>query len=188
MSNRRTCAEIDAVYDYALDTLTAAERARVEAHLQGCAVCSAELAGLQPLVAGFDAWPTDVLRPSSAVWERLAERVGIAPADRTPSAEPWREPEWAEAAPGIFCKLLTRNPSTEQVTMLVRLLPNTAYPPHTHAGIEELWLLDGELWIEDRLLYAGDYNRGEPGTSDARVFSETGCTCVLITSARDILR
>lgn len=71
--------------------------------------------------------------------------------------------------------------------MLVRLLPNTDYPPHTHAGLEELWLLDGELWIDDRKLFPGQYNRAEAGTGDKRVWSETGCTCVLITSTQDAL-
>lgn len=42
--------------------------------------------------------------------------------------------------------------------------------------------------IDDRKLHPGDYNRGEPGTSDGRVWSETGCTCVLVTSFHDILR
>jgi anti-sigma factor ChrR (cupin superfamily) len=72
--------------------------------------------------------------------------------------------------------------------MLVRLVPGGEYPPHMHAGVEELHLLDGELWIDERKLYPGDYNRAEPGTGDKRVWSETGCTCVLITSAKDILR
>jgi anti-sigma factor ChrR (cupin superfamily) len=71
--------------------------------------------------------------------------------------------------------------------MLVRLTPGTAYPPHVHAGVEELHLLHGELWIDSRKLYPGDYNRGEPGAADNRVWSETGCTCVLITSTRDTL-
>ena len=75
-----------------------------------------------------------------------------------------------------------------RVSMLVRLLPGVDYPPHTHAGLEELFLLDGELWIDDRKLYAGDYNRAEAGSSDKRVWSETGCTCVLITSTQDVLR
>ena len=30
--------------------------------------------------------------------------------------------------------------------------------------------------------------QAEPGTGDKRVWSETGCTCVLITSTKDILR
>jgi hypothetical protein len=72
--------------------------------------------------------------------------------------------------------------------MLVRLAPGSCYPPHTHAGVEELHLLDGELWIDDRKLYPGAYNRAEPGTGDERVWSETGCTCVLITSTLDKLR
>jgi hypothetical protein len=54
-------------------------------------------------------------------------------------------------------------------------------------GVEELHLLDGELWIEDRKLVPGDYNYGPPGHTDVRVWSETGCTCVLITSTRDTL-
>jgi len=57
----------------------------------------------------------------------------------------------------------------------------------THAGLEELHLLEGELWIDERKLYPGDYNRAEPGTGDKRVWSETGCTCVLITSTKDVL-
>jgi len=73
------------------------------------------------------------------------------------------------------------------VTMLVRLAPGVDYPPHIHAGTEELHLLDGELWIDDRKLYPGDYNRAEAGSSDRRVWSETGCTCVLTTSTRDTL-
>ena len=62
------------------------------------------------------------------------------------------------------------------------------YPAHTHAGVEELHLLDGELWIDGRKLLPGDYNYGAPGTSDERVWSETGCTCVLVTSTKDVLR
>jgi hypothetical protein len=46
---------------------------------------------------------------------------------------------------------------------------------------------EGELWINERKLHPGDYNRAEPGTGDSRVWSETGCTCVLITSAKDVL-
>ena len=72
--------------------------------------------------------------------------------------------------------------------MLVRLAPGAEYPPHRHAGIEELYLLHGELTIDDKKLYPGDYNRGEPGTADQRIWSETGCTCVLLTSTRDVLR
>jgi len=71
--------------------------------------------------------------------------------------------------------------------MLVRLAPGASYPAHTHAGTEELHLLGGELWIDDKKLFPGDYNYGAPGAGDERVWSETGCTCVLVTSTKDLL-
>jgi len=73
------------------------------------------------------------------------------------------------------------------VSMLLRLAPCASYPAHEHAGLEELYLLDGELWIDERKLRPGDYYCGVPGTTDERVWSETGCTCVLITSSQDVL-
>ena len=83
--------------------------------------------------------------------------------------------------------MLDSDPERDRVSLLVRLAPGVDYPPHTHAGLEELHLLSGELWIDDRKLYPGDYNRAEAGTADQRVWSETGCTCVLITSPSDVL-
>jgi hypothetical protein len=53
--------------------------------------------------------------------------------------------------------------------------------------VEELHLLHGELMIGDKKLYPGDYNRAEADTVDHRVWSETGCTCVLLTSTKDVL-
>jgi anti-sigma factor ChrR (cupin superfamily) len=98
------------------------------------------------------------------------------------------EPPWEDVAPGIQCKLLATDTERSRVSMLVRLAAGTEYPPHTHAGLEQLHLLHGELWINARKLHAGDYNRAEPDTSDERVWSETGCTCVLMTSTQDVLR
>ena len=131
----------------------------------------------------------DVLSPSASLQERLALRIaadtGMAPV--VPPATRWSEPAWEQVAPGIECKILARDEQNHRVSMLVRLAPGGEYPPHTHAGVEELHLLDGELWIDDRKLFPGDYNRAEPGTGDKRVWSETGCTCVLVTSTRDKL-
>src|SRR5690606_26229509 len=113
-------------------------------------------------------------------------KTGESPQAATPPR--WSEPEWEQVAPGIECKLLATDTERRRVSMLVRLAPDASYPPHTHAGVEELHLLDGELWIDDRKLRPGDYNYGAPGASDQRVWSETGCTCVLITSTEDTLR
>lgn len=145
---------------------------------------------LRPLIDSFISWPTDMLRPSASLGRRLAQRIAAETGRKPvlPGPQRWTEPEWEEVAPGISCKLLATDTERGRVSMLVRLAPGADYPPHRHAGVEELHLLDGELMIDDRKLYPGDYNRAEPGSTDSRVWSETGCTCVLITSTRDELR
>lgn len=174
---------------YALEVLPAGERPAAESHIASCPDCQREMEGLRPVIDRFVSWPTDVLRPTASLQERLALRIakdtGKGPV--APPAPQWAEPEWEQVAPGIECKLLATDTERERVSMLVRLAPGASYPPHTHAGEEELHLLDGELWIDERKLLPGDYNYARPGTGDKLVWSETGCTCVLMTSTKDIL-
>ena len=160
-----------------------------KSHIATCAQCRQELQTLRPIVDSFAAWPIEVLRPPASIWDRLLERID-SQTSKNPqpaSRHDWLEPDWEEVAPGISCKLLATNAEQDRVSMLVRLAPGVEYPPHTHAGVEELHLLHGELWIDDRKLYSGDYNRAERGSADKRVWSETGCTCLLITSPSDAL-
>jgi anti-sigma factor ChrR (cupin superfamily) len=183
------CRESERVGAYAMRALPSAEVAEIEAHVAECAHCRRELGALRRVVATFAAWPADTMSPKASLRERLAQRIGedTGKAPVLPPPTQWSEPEWEEVAPGIFCKILASDGERHRVSMLVRLLPNVEYPPHTHAGVEELHLLEGELWIDDRKLYPGDYNRAQAPTGDKRVWSETGCTCVLITSALDVL-
>jgi len=148
-----------------------------------------ELEALEPIAAALAAWPSEVLNPSPKLWDRVAEKIsGEAGPQLIQPAREWTEPAWESPAPGIWCKLLATDTQRDRVSMLVRLEPGVAYPPHRHAGIEELHLLQGELWINDRKLIPGDFSYATPGTADVRVWSETGCTCVLITSPSDELR
>jgi RNA polymerase sigma factor (sigma-70 family) len=136
------------------------------------------------------AFDADVLTPTTPLWGEVAKRVLMDHGLRLDAAVPvhGEESPWREVGGGIECKLLAIEGQHDRVSMLVRLAPGAEYPAHTHADTEELHLLDGELAIDDRKLYPGDYNRAEAGSSDARVASETGCTCVLVTSLRDLLR
>ena len=187
--DNNTCNQLARVSEYVMRALPPDEIAGVEAHIASCLHCRKELETLRPVAENFAFWPTNVLRPSASLQERLAKRIAAETGETLVPvpARQWDEPAWEEVATGIFCKLLATDTERHRVSMLVRLLPGVDYPPHTHAGLEELWLLDGELWINDRKLYPGDYNRAEPGSGDKRVWSETGCTCVLVTSTRDIL-
>jgi hypothetical protein len=173
---------------YLLLALPPSERREAETTMAGCAECRDELEALRPVLGAFVSWPRDVLRPPAPLWERLARRIGAETGTEL-SADSASVPEsdWEDAAPGISYKILARDTENKRVSLMVRLAPGAAYPPHRHGGVEELYLLDGELWIDSRKLYPGDYNRAESGTGDQHVWSETGCTCVLLTSTEDIL-
>jgi anti-sigma factor ChrR (cupin superfamily) len=183
-----SCIYAEQVYGFVVGALSASDAAQFMPHLGECPSCRSEVEALRPIMASFVHWPSDVLRPSASLWERLSARLEGAASEPIVSLPASRRFEWKEVAAGISCKLLATDLANDRVSMLVRLAPDTAYPPHMHSGVEELHLLHGELWIDDRKLYPGDYSRAEPGTSDARVWSETGCTCVLITSPSDQLR
>ena len=181
------CARADEVCLYALSALPDREASDLKSHIASCEWCRKELATLRPVVDSFVAWPTALLRPSASSWDQLITRIGAETGGNpsTSPSTPWVEPEWEDVAPGISCKILSSDSPRDRVSMLVRLAPGTEYPPHSHAGTEELHLLEGELWINDRKLYPGDYNSAVVGTADKRVWSETGCTCLLITSPSD---
>jgi quercetin dioxygenase-like cupin family protein len=184
------CEGTDPAYAYALQARPASELPEIRAHIASCPACERELESLRPLVHRFVSWPTDLLRPTTSLQAGLALRIAKEtgqPAMRPPPPR-WAEPQWEEVASGIECKLLATDAKRHRVSMLVRLAPGARYPAHTHAGAEELHLLDGELWIDARKLVPGEYNYGAPGTGDERVWSETGCTCLLVTSTTDILR
>jgi anti-sigma factor ChrR (cupin superfamily) len=187
--DQQRCNQVELVSLYAVHALPANEMPVVEAHIGECSDCRQAMEALRPVIDSLVFWPIDVLRPSDSLWARLSNRIAAETGGDPvlPAGQRWSEPEWEEVAPGITCKLLATDTEQDRVSMLVRLAPGVDYPPHTHAAVEELHLLHGELWINDRKLYPGDYNRAEPGTADKRVWSETGCTCVLITSARDVI-
>ena len=179
---------LERVVLYALGALPKEEISVFEGHLAACPECLSEIKTLRPTVDSFSSWPTDVLRPVS-LWTRLSERIAEE-SETGPIAQHARvlaEPDWREAAAGIFCKILAVDRESNRVTMLVRLAPGTDYPPHRHSGVEELHLLHGELMVNDKKLNAGDFIRAEAGSVDYRVWSDTGCTCLLITSTRDAI-
>src|SRR5688572_13446828 len=156
--HRNRCDQSEATCAYAAQALAASEVAAAEAHIASCQDCRRELESLRPVVDSFVSWPTDVLRPPGSLQGRLALRIAEETGKQPvpPPARQWSEPEWEQVASGIECKLLATDTERHRVSMLVRLAPGGSYPAHTHSGPEELHLLDGELWIDERKLLPGD--------------------------------
>jgi hypothetical protein len=186
------CIERDLLEEFALATPSEATTSTLAEHLKRCESCTAELERIRSTVDALSEWPGEELRPATSLWNRLAQRIGTggwSAAEEELALPPqWPEIEWEQPAPGVYCKVLSTDAEQHRVSLIVRLDPGAEYPPHTHAGVEELHLLDGELWIDDLKLFPGAYHRSEPGTADKRVWSQTGCSCVLVTSSDDLFR
>jgi quercetin dioxygenase-like cupin family protein len=180
---------LDRLFLFVLQALPLRELASVEAQISSCEDCRQEIDTLRPVVRSFVGWSTDVLRPAESLWSRLAKRIASEAGTQpfVPRLDAPVQPPWEEAAPGIHVKILARNTENDSVSMLVRLDPGTDYPGHRHAGIEELHLLHGILKVDERTLYPGDFIHSDAGSVDHRVWSDTGCTCFLLTSTEDAL-
>ena len=180
---------LDLLFLFVLQALSPREMASVESQISSCEECRQEIETLRPIVRSFVGWPTDLLRPAESLWGRLARRIASEQGTQpfVPPLDAPVKPDWEEAAPGIHVKLLASDAENDTLSMLVRLDPGTDYPGHRHASIEELILLHGILKVDDRTLYPGDFISSEAGSVDHRVWSETGCTCFLLTSTEDIL-
>jgi anti-sigma factor RsiW len=96
--NKDRCEQSEVTSAYALQALPANEVAAAEAHIVSCPDCRRELESLRPVVDRFVFWPTDVLRPTTALQARLARRIaeGTGKEPMPPPARQWSEPEWEE--------------------------------------------------------------------------------------------
>lgn len=85
---------------------------------------------------------------------------------------------------GIDVKRLATDPARRSVTMLVRMGPGTAYPRHRHGGLEECFVLSGELQVGERTLRAGDYQLSQENSVHPVQSTREGCL-LYITSSQD---
>lgn len=185
---------------YSLGALTEEEKAVYEAHLgAGCAICASEVASFRK-VTGTIGMGLDPVSPRAELRERLMNAIvrTLQPHDRQAPgviydkdgvliARPL-EMDWQAAElSGIFQKVLFNDTARGFSTSMVRMTPGTHYPRHKHAGVEELYLLEGDLCVGDVAMRAGDYCRGEAGSIHEEIVTRTGCLFVVTSSHQDQL-
>jgi hypothetical protein len=68
---------------------------------------------------------------------------------------------------------------------LLRAEPGMQYPPHTHGGTEEIYMLSGDLVLEGVRYEAGDYIRSASQSQHSPAHSVTGCTFFFRSSLDD---
>jgi anti-sigma factor ChrR (cupin superfamily) len=71
--------------------------------------------------------------------------------------------------------------------MPVRMEPGTSYPRHRHKGVEEGYVLEGDLHVGDEAMKAGDCQRAETESIHAVQSTESGCLLRIVSSTVDEL-
>ena len=107
------------------------------------------------------------------VWARIRERVGsLAPAGTTTSRAD--EAEWIALSPLVRIRRLRVDAGAGTQTILVRAEPGGRIPRHRHTQDEEFIVLEGECYIGNHHLRAGDAHFASAGSWHDDITTKTG--------------
>ncbi|WP_161599962.1 cupin domain-containing protein [Pseudomonas sp. MPC6] len=88
------------------------------------------------------------------------------------------------AAEGFWIKPLFEDAERGEKTLLMKVDPGAHVPSHTHAGeLEQLFVLQGSFFDQDRTLQVGDYCCRAPGAAHS-AGSEHGAILMVIYTRR----
>jgi quercetin dioxygenase-like cupin family protein len=186
--NPETGAVHELVSLYALNALDGSEKEIFEEHLQqGCPACEVDLRDFMFVARAIGRSASE--EPPTRVRERLHSQLSLSP--QVPGIVMRQggllisrsaELSWQILAPGITYKCLYEDTVRKYNTFLVRMEPGSRYHSHHHSDIEELLVLSGELHIEGRAMYTGDYCRAESGTIHGETYTNSGSVFLLLAS------
>lgn len=110
------------------------------------------------------------MRPErrQALRERVIHTVREAGMQTIPSTGG----EWKQLTPLVQMKLLSAFDGAH--SFLLRLAPGAVVPAHRHPADEECIVLEGEAWLGDIRVCAGDYHIARQGTKHGAVTSQKG--------------
>ncbi len=130
------------------------------------------------------------VEPSPGLRARVLAHVAAAPSEAARGLgfilkhEGW-QPHPVVA--GIRFKQLALDEARGVATLLLDVAPGTLYPAHHHRGAEECYVVSGEVIAGGRRLTAGDFHHADAHSDHRPLYSETGCTVLLVVDARDYL-
>ena len=182
---------------YALGEFAPDDKSSFEQHLNGgCVECRTALRELGDVMADLATGVS--MAPPPALRERLLKVV----AENYATSEPGRDgvllrkagllimrsdelPWVAAPVPGILSKSLFVDEHRKYSTSLVRIEPRAVYPSHRHNDIEEVFLLEGDFFIDGVRMVPGDCCRSEPGSVHGQSTTESGALLLVLASQQD---
>lgn len=182
---------------YALNVLEEQESRLVEEQIAQCPDLAAELAEFQTAVAAIP-YSSPPVTMAEDLKDRLFQRLGL----ETPSEEPAtvtrsrpmiiphiavksQDIVWQpHPVPGVAIATLHVDPVNREMVGLLKAAAGVHYPLHRHAGVEEIFMVEGDLVIGEEVYSSGDYIRSSPGSVHAPE-TRGGCMFFFRTSLDD---
>lgn len=81
---------------------------------------------------------------------------------------------------GVKLRTLMADRKANRRTIMLDMAPGAVLPDHSHAGIEEVFMISGDLLIAGTVLRTGDYIRVERDADHGVPRTEGGCVCIVI--------
>ena len=81
---------------------------------------------------------------------------------------------------GVRFRTLCSDRKANRRTIVLQMDPGTELPDHDHAGMEEVYVISGDLSIGNEGLGAGDYFRIGAGAEHGTPRTTGGCTCIIV--------
>lgn len=168
---------------YAIGAMPSVEAENYAAHLGECAVCNSEVREFEAVAAELG--ETCAIAPPAALKAQLMDRTA-APARKLAPVIDFvlrgEDGDWTPVphSTGVYRRRLFLHPTTGDETVLVRMDPGGKFPAHPHLGVEQLYVISGELTFDDHTLYAGDYEAASAGHHHAAATTKTGCMILVV--------
>ncbi len=89
------------------------------------------------------------------------------------------EGEWDQLSDKIWKKILFSDSRTGESMYLLRCAAGAVLPSHKHDHDEHIFVIEGEFWVGDLLVKAGDFHMARAGTTHAEHRSQTGCLVLM---------
>lgn len=178
---------------YVLNALDEETQARVAGEYAHSPAFQAAVAELEATVAMM-AYDGPILPLSPNLKQRLFERIA-------PAAAPIPDQEWVNQlleqstslrwkpyrpVPSMEVAIVRLDKATRQVDCFLRSAGSAKFPPHRHAAVEEIVILQGDLVIDGQVYGKGDRIYSQPGTVH-QPETWTGCIVFIRASLDDEL-
>lgn len=188
-----------------LDTIDESESRTLEGKLQESPELESELDAFEAAVSAI-AYTAPLVPVAPNLKHRLLQRIAeLSEASPTPTEEVNSKPiipaadaenntpsvivrsqnvKWRKyLVSGISFANLYVDREKREFTCLMRLEAGVKFPLHRHGGVEEVFMLEGDLEVEGEVCYPGDYIRSFPDSIHGPV-SHNGCL-LLVKSSLD---